>query len=166
MPASLHMGRKSALDIGAHAIHAWSTRGGGAPPYIPTLLRFPHHLSHLRTTMLVILAILAATRASPFGPRSSPILSQGQLQVTQPSCDDPNGCRSLGDIIRSCTITIFLCTWASMHPNIPSPDERWPRIALRRMGLMLLALFVPEAVISWALKQRQVAAELAKEHKG
>jgi hypothetical protein len=31
---------------------------------------------------------------------------------------------------------------------------------------MLLALFVPEAVIAWALKQRQVAAKLAKEHKG
>jgi len=53
-----------------------------------------------------------------------------------------------------------------MHPNIPSPEERWPRIALRRAGLMLLALFVPEAVISWALKQRQAAAGLAKKHKG
>jgi cytochrome b561 len=116
--------------------------------------------------MLVILAILAATRASPFGLRSPPIVSQDQLQVTQPSCDDPHGCRSLGDIIRSCIVTILLCTWVSMHPNIPSPDERWPRLALRRAGLMLLALFVPEAVIGWALRQRQAAAELAKEHKG
>jgi len=31
---------------------------------------------------------------------------------------------------------------------------------------MLLALFVPEAVISWALRQRLAAAELAKEHEG
>jgi hypothetical protein len=30
---------------------------------------------------------------------------------------------------------------------------------------MLLALFVPEAVIAWALRQRQAAAELAEEHK-
>jgi len=52
-----------------------------------------------------------------------------------------------------------------MHPNIPSPDERWPRLALRRAGLMLLALFVPEAVIGWALRQRMAAAELAKKHK-
>jgi len=116
--------------------------------------------------MLVILAILAATRASPFDPRSSPIVSQDQLQVTQPSCDDPNGCRSLGDIIRSCFVTILLCTWVSMHPNIPSPDDRWPRVALRRVGLMLLSLFVPEAVIAWALRQRQAATELAKEHRG
>jgi len=116
--------------------------------------------------MLVILAIFAATRASPSGLQSSPIVSQDQLQVTAPSCDDPNGCRSLGDIIHSCIITILLCTWVSMHPNIPSPDERWPRIAVRRVGLMLLALFVPEAVIAWALRQRQAATELAKEHKG
>jgi len=52
-----------------------------------------------------------------------------------------------------------------MHPNIPSPDEKWPRVALRRAGLLLLALFVPEAVIGWALRQRQAAAKLAKEHK-
>jgi len=31
---------------------------------------------------------------------------------------------------------------------------------------MLLALFVPEAVIAWALRQRQAAAELATKHKG
>jgi len=52
-----------------------------------------------------------------------------------------------------------------MHPNIPSPDERWPRLALRRAGLMLVALFMPEAVIGWALRQRVVAAELAEKHK-
>jgi hypothetical protein len=121
--------------------------------------------SHLRTTMLFILAILAATRASPFGFPSPPIFSQDQLQVTQPSCDDPNGCRSLGDIIRSCIVTILLCTWVSMHPNIPSPDDRWPRVALRRAGLLLLALFVPEAIIGWALRQRQAAAKLAERHK-
>jgi hypothetical protein len=53
-----------------------------------------------------------------------------------------------------------------MHPNIPSPDERWPRVAIRRAGLLLLALFVPEAVVGLALRQRQVAAKLADEHRG
>jgi hypothetical protein len=52
-----------------------------------------------------------------------------------------------------------------MHPNIPSPDDRWLKITWRRAGLMLLALFAPEAVISWALRQRRAAAALAKEHK-
>ncbi|KAI9451247.1 hypothetical protein F5148DRAFT_986638, partial [Russula earlei] len=82
-----------------------------------------------------------------------------------PSCDDPKGCRSLWDIIRSCAITILLCTWVSVHPNIPSPHERWPRVTVRRIGLMLAALFVPEIVIAWALKQRKFALTLAEKHK-
>jgi hypothetical protein len=156
--------RKPAPTISAHVIQPWVNTRRGSAAYIahpPQRLPPPHP----RTAMLFILAILAATRASPFGPKSLPIVSQNQLQVTQPSCDDSNGCRSLGDIIRSCIVTILLCTWVSMHPNIPSPDERWPRVALRRVGLLLLALFVPEAVIGWALRQRQAAAKLAKEHK-
>jgi len=51
-----------------------------------------------------------------------------------------------------------------MHPNIPNPDERWPKLALRRAGLLLLGLFVPEAVIGWALRQRLAAAELAMDY--
>jgi hypothetical protein len=116
--------------------------------------------------MILILAILAATRASPLSLTSPPVVSLDQVQVPGPSCDDPNGCRSLEDIIRSCILTILLCTWVSMHPNIPSPDERWPKLAWRRVGLMLLALIAPEAVISWAMRQRRAAAKLAEDHKG
>jgi len=132
-------------------------------------LLYNRHLSlHLafRTTMIIILAILAASRASPVGLRSPPAASLDQFQAPGPSCTDPNGCRSLTDIIRSCILTILLCTWVSMHPNIPSPDERWPRLLWRRAGLMFLALIAPEAVLGWALRQRQAAAELAMKHKG
>jgi RsiW-degrading membrane proteinase PrsW (M82 family) len=113
--------------------------------------------------MIIIIAILAATRAFPLDS-SSHLVSRDQLQP--PTCSDPNGHRSLWDIIRSCLLTIFLCTWASVHPNIPSPDERWPRIALRRVGLMIAALIMPEVIIGWALRQRLAAGRLAEEHKG
>jgi len=112
--------------------------------------------------MIIILAILAATHASPLG-QSSSLVYRDKLQP--PSCDDPQGCRSLWDIIRSCALTIFLCTWASIHPNIPSPDERWPRIAFRRLGLMFGALMVPEVIIAWALRERLAAVELADKYK-
>jgi len=115
--------------------------------------------------MIVILAILAATRASPIAFPSSPFVSRDLFQNREPLCDDLDGCRSLWDIIRGCLVTISLCTWVSMHPNIPSPDERWPTLARRRAGLMLLALFVPEAVIAWAARQRLIAIKLAKMHK-
>jgi hypothetical protein len=114
--------------------------------------------------MIILLAIYAAARASPVGVPSVPFVSLSHHQAS--SCDDPEGGRSLGDIIRSCVLTILLCTWVSVHPNIPSPDEKWPRIALRRVGLMLAALVVPEAIIAWAIRQRQVAVRLAEKHKG
>jgi len=114
--------------------------------------------------MITLLAILAATRAYPVGLPSPPVLSLDQLQ--SPSCHDSNNCRSLWDIIWSCALTIFLCTWVSVHPNIPSPDEAWPRVTIRRVGLMIATLVVPEAIIAWALRQRLAASELAKGHKG
>ena len=112
--------------------------------------------------MIIILAILAAARAFPLGLRS-PLVSRDQLQA--PSCGDPGGYRSLFGITRSCVLTIFLCTWASVH-NIPSPDERWPRITVRHVGLMLTALLMPEVIIGWALRQRMTAIKLAERHKG
>ncbi|KAI9507069.1 hypothetical protein F5148DRAFT_999850 [Russula earlei] len=116
--------------------------------------------------MIVLLAILAATRASPIVQTSPPLVSLDQVHAHAPSCDDPHGCRSLWDIFRSCTLTILLCVWVSVHPNIPSPDETWPQVAVRRLGLMLATVFVPEFMVAWALKQRLAAATLAKEHKG
>ncbi|KAI9457145.1 hypothetical protein F5148DRAFT_984224 [Russula earlei] len=116
--------------------------------------------------MIAILAILAATRASPVPQSSPPHLSLDQFRARASSCDDPRGCRSLWDIIWSCAVTIQLCVWVSVHPNIPSPYESRARVAVRRVGLMLAALFVPEAMIAWALRQRFAAVELAKNHKG
>ncbi|KAH9952718.1 hypothetical protein BC827DRAFT_1148303 [Russula dissimulans] len=114
--------------------------------------------------MIILLAILAATRAYPVGLQSPPLPSLDQLQP--PSCNDLSNCRSLWDIIRSCALTVFLCIWVSVHPNIPSPDEGWPRVTLRRVGLMLATLVVPEAIIAWALRQRLYAGQLARVHKG
>ncbi|KAH9959090.1 hypothetical protein BC827DRAFT_527183 [Russula dissimulans] len=114
--------------------------------------------------MIVFLAILAATRAYPVAPQSPPVLSLDQLQPI--SCNDPYNSRSLWDIIRSCALTIFLCSWVSVHPNVPSPDEGWPRVTLRRVGLMLATLVMPEGIIAWALRQQLAAGKLAGEYRG
>jgi hypothetical protein len=114
--------------------------------------------------MIILLAILAATRAYPVGLESPSVLSLDPLQ--SPSCHDPNNSRSLWDIIRSCAFTLFLCTWVSVHPNIPDPDEGWPRVTIRRLGLMIATLIVPEAIVAWAFRQRLVAGKLAEKYKG
>jgi hypothetical protein len=109
--------------------------------------------------MLVLLAILAVARALPT-KEPSPI----SVASTGASCSDPNGCRTLWDIIRSCLFTMFLCTWVSVHPNIPGPDEKWPRTMWRRAGIMLAMLIAPELMIAWALRQRVAAHKLAKQY--
>jgi hypothetical protein len=105
-------------------------------------------------TMLLALAVARASSVSIVGREPSPT-----------SCDDLRECRTLQDIIWSCLVTILLCTWVSLHPNIPGPHEQRAKPALRRVGLMVLALIAPELVISWAMRQRVAAGRLAAEHK-
>ncbi|TFK32489.1 hypothetical protein BDQ12DRAFT_500825, partial [Crucibulum laeve] len=74
---------------------------------------------------------------------------------------DPGTQRSLLNIIWTCASTIFACTWLSVHPNIPGPDESWFEIARGRAKLMLYALVMPEVVICWAIRQRAASSVIA-----
>jgi hypothetical protein len=83
-----------------------------------------------------------------------------------PDCICPADQRSLWDILWACLATLFACTWVSVHPNIPAPDESWWRIFLRRLELMFWTVIGPEFIISWALRQWLGARELEKLYKG
>ncbi|KAG8848887.1 hypothetical protein FRC20_002429, partial [Serendipita sp. 405] len=85
-----------------------------------------------------------------------------------------NDYRSLPNIIWSCLTTIILCTWISLHPNVPKPvDEtklngaQWWTYKLRaflkdQVFLFVLSLVAPEWVLMWALRQRLVAEYLVR----
>ena len=83
-----------------------------------------------------------------------------------PSCGPNDECRTLWDIVRSCLITIFLCTWVSVHPNIQGRQEPMSKVMLRRLGIMVAALVAPEVIVLWAMRQRVFAARLADDNKG
>ena len=74
--------------------------------------------------------------------------------------------RSIWDILWSCLATILACSWVSVHPNIPAPNESSWRIFLRRLELMLWAVIGPEMVITWALRQWLSARRFEKRYKG
>ena len=74
--------------------------------------------------------------------------------------------RTIWNIIWSCLATIFACSWVSVHPNIPAPEESWWRIFLRRLELMFWAVIGPELIITWALRQWLGARDLQKLYKG
>jgi hypothetical protein len=79
-------------------------------------------------------------------------------------------CRSLWNIVWSCVVTIFACTWVAVHPNVPIPDKsahrRWYSRPLRRVRIMLCALICPELVIMWAWRQRIIASSMSQTLEG
>jgi hypothetical protein len=110
--------------------------------------------------MLIILAVHYLTIESVQALPNIPALDQ-----TIPlACDDIHRCRTIGNILWSCLVTIFACTWIAIHPNIPSPDDKWFTLALRRLQFMVMGLIAPELVIVWAIRQWFVARKLAKKH--
>ena len=74
--------------------------------------------------------------------------------------------RSIWDILWSCLATIFACSWVSIHPNIPGPNESSWRVFFRRLELMFWAVVGPEMVIAWAFRQWASAGHLEKLYKG
>ncbi|KAG8820313.1 hypothetical protein FRC19_008990 [Serendipita sp. 401] len=70
--------------------------------------------------------------------------------------------RSLTNIIWSCLATIFLCTWVSLHPNVPKPVDETKLNKRQRLRAFLkdqafpfvLLLVAPDLVLIWALRQR------------
>ena len=86
--------------------------------------------------------------------------------LSTPACICPADQRTIWDILWSCLTTIFACSWVSIHPNIPAPDESSWRIFLRRLELMFWAVIAPEMIITWALRQWLGAQRLEKLYKG
>ena len=120
-------------------------------------------------TLLYYLAL--SIHANPIPPIISRSLEPN-------SCNDLSHCRSIWNIIWSCTVTIFSCTWVAVHPNMPRPKKReknrfrrwiWNPIlsfAEHRLPLFLTALAVPEFVLAWAVRQHLRAGDIARVNKG
>lgn len=91
------------------------------------------------------------------------------------TCTGLTHCRTIWNIIWSCLVTIFSCTWVAIHPNIRSPKSRkgktryqrwvWNPIcsfADHRLPLFVCALLVPEYILAWAIRQWFVAGKIER----
>lgn len=74
--------------------------------------------------------------------------------------------RSVTGIVWSCLATVFACTWVSVHPNIPHPDDTEWQIRRHRFLMMLCGLIAPELIVLWALRQWIGAHFLVRKMKG
>ena len=114
---------------------------------------------------LVYLFHAFQTHAAPLTTLLAESGSNTTVLSTSP-CICPADQRSIWDILWSCLATIFACSWVSVHPNIPGPDEPQWRVFLRRLELMFWAVVGPELIIAWAFRQWSSARRLEKLYKG
>ncbi|KAF8658899.1 hypothetical protein AX16_001943 [Volvariella volvacea WC 439] len=121
----------------------------------------------------LFLAALARSLASPTpisvpgNPNSSPspicVVAAASI-VPQSQCD-PTRTRTLFDILYSCIGVILLCTYISIHHNIPDQGATWMQVKWMRIRTTLYALLAPEFVIMWAIRERVVAGRVANKMK-
>ncbi|KAJ3570429.1 hypothetical protein NP233_g4405 [Leucocoprinus birnbaumii] len=122
-------------------------------------------------SMLIVLFIAAAFNNAFSAPVASPVGALDQLHLTilgrdipLPECINPAGYRTMQQIILSCLATIFACTWVSLHPNVPDPDNTgWENFSMR-LRTVFWAIIGPEFVTIWAFRQRIGAAEHAEDY--
>jgi hypothetical protein len=117
--------------------------------------------------MFIFLALLylslVSTRAAPLD-----IVSGGTTpnNLVLPTYVSPPDQRNVFGIIWNCFVTVLLCTWTSVYPNIPGPDEKWWKVTCRRIELMLWAFFAPELIFFWAERQSHGAVNIKRKVNG
>ena len=133
---------------------------------------------HFRLSLQMLFLILLYYLAQGVAIDASPISSVGNSSSELNRCTDLTHCRTVWNIIWSCLVTIFSCTWVAVHPNIPSPKKReeknrfqkWIRnpilsFASHRLPLFVCALLNPEYILAWAIRQYLNARRIANENK-
>lgn len=111
-------------------------------------------------TMLVFLLLLCQSFAQG-GVNALPVPVVNEYVSS--TCYDIRYCRTIWNIVWSCLVTIFSCTWVVVHRNIPGPNSRLYTIALERGEITLCALVAPEYILTWAIRQWLVAGQIKDE---
>ncbi|KAJ6491491.1 hypothetical protein DFH09DRAFT_1377261 [Mycena vulgaris] len=107
----------------------------------------------------MLLTLLLVYRIS----KKSTVAQTLDPRVSADSCDDINNCRRLFDIVWGCLTTIFACTWVSVHPNVPPPNQGWLALLWRRLRMMFIVVIAPELMVGFAGRQLFVAWRFSKE---
>ncbi|KAG2018340.1 hypothetical protein CC2G_007776 [Coprinopsis cinerea AmutBmut pab1-1] len=69
---------------------------------------------------------------------------------------------ALADIVWSCLVTVFACTWLSVHPNVSGLDASWRQRIQQRIYLMLWGIAAPEFLVIFAYRQWAGARDISE----
>lgn len=114
----------------------------------------------------MILLLCAVLFLVPFVYTSlGSLLSLNDTYILTLDASDCSSCntRTLLDILSSCGLTLFACTWTAIHLDIPGMDEGIVAITFRHLLLMVIAFLAPEFVVAWAAWQLLCARQVAKD---
>ncbi|KAJ7910780.1 hypothetical protein B0H13DRAFT_596172 [Mycena leptocephala] len=108
--------------------------------------------------LLLILVHLLSRNGS-----AAPVPHTLNVRTSSDSCNDIDNCRKLFNIVWGCLATIFACTWVSVHPNVPAPNQSRLMLYWRRLKMMLIAVIAPELMVGFAARQFVAARILSRE---
>ena len=75
-------------------------------------------------------------------PQLSPWLSQPSSPQSEPAWSPPDSRRSTLDLVETCVLTLILCSWSVVHPDIP-PQGKKRRWAPDRLFCALRIIILP-----------------------
>jgi len=92
---------------------------------------------------------------------------QGASNTTSSSCPPTDGTlRSVWSILGSCALTLLICVWQAIHPEIPPRKQRWNEIWQGRLIIVTMSFFFPEGMIFVAARQWRDARRKVEQFRG
>ncbi|KAF7367595.1 hypothetical protein MSAN_00822800 [Mycena sanguinolenta] len=115
--------------------------------------------------LLIFITIYLLSKNSSAAPLSYPTTLDARTPTDSSDNINNNNVRQFSDMVWGCLATIFACTWVSVHPNVPPPDQNSFRILWRRLKMMLIAIIAPEITVGFAARQFFASWRLSKQFK-
>ena len=112
--------------------------------------------------MLILFFVYYMVQGTSIDASPAPTIENHSLAGNH--CTDLTHCRTIWNIVWSCLVTIFSCTWVAVYPNVPCPKKRNSVISFaeHRLPLFICALLVPEYILAWSIRQFLKARRIAK----
>ncbi|KIJ08444.1 hypothetical protein PAXINDRAFT_88838 [Paxillus involutus ATCC 200175] len=92
-----------------------------------------------------------------------------QLAVAAPTnsssepTDDASNYRSVWSILGSCAVTLLICTWHVIHPNIDHRRRNWYLAAVDKVNTLLYTLLAPEFAVARACTEWMYACKIQQD---
>ncbi|KAF8554624.1 hypothetical protein OG21DRAFT_1603416 [Imleria badia] len=87
--------------------------------------------------------------------------SSTNTTVDETPCDASASHRSIATMLTSCGLTLLVCVWHAVHPDLLPPRHKWYQNLLYRALLVIIAFIIPEFVVQRAYVEWRQANSIA-----